>query len=394
MESSIFSIAAPNPINNEQNPINTELFFNEKKFNLNINQINFNEIIFIISCKNNNNYIEYKRGFSIQDFRDLSNNFRSFTLNEISNYLISLIKENKIKIINYTDDIIALNLKPLSGNNNNITLNLKKELNEKEKINQLYIMFKELKINMENKDKKIKELENKIYSNDIFKKEIIKELREKEQQIKLIQKKLNEVILDFRNFREKFNQRIGNKMKNPSKNILDNILRNSCIFQDMDEIKLLLSNISNNSTNLKLLYSSRIDKDNQEKLINSYIGKNDIIILVKTDKLRRFGGYAHECFEKGQFKKNDNKAFLFNLNKKTIFKSKGNETSICRDSNTNDYINFGNGEDLKIFHNFYTKQSITHQGNNDYDYKKESFAISGDENFNVSSLEIYQAIFN
>lgn len=395
MDSLVFSIAAPNPVDNEQNLINAELFFNEKKFILNINLINFNEIIFIISRKDNSNkYIEYKRVFSIQEFRDISNNFKLFyTLNEISNYLISLIKENKIKIINYTDYIISLNLKSLSENDNDITLNLKKELNEKEKINQLYNMFKELKINMENKDKKILELEKKISSNDNFKKKILEKLGEKEEQIKLFQKKLIEVIHAFNKFKEKVNHNLENIMKNPSKNILENILKNSCIFQDIDEIKLLFSNIANNSTNLKFLYNSKIDKENEEKLINSYIGKNDIIILVKTDKMRRFGGYAHECFEKGQFKKSDNKAFLFNLNKKTIFKSKGNEGSICRNDKTIDSINFGKEEDLKIFHNFYKKQSISHQGNNDYDYKNENFAISGDEIFNVSSLEIYQVIF-
>ena len=63
-----------------------------------------------------------------------------------------------------------------------------------------------------------------------------------------------------------------------------------------------------------------------------------------------------------------------------------------RDSNSLDSINFGIEEDLKIFHKYFQKPSITHQGDYDYDYKEEKDSISGDETFNIRSLEIYQAI--
>ena len=116
--------------------------------------------------------------------------------------------------------------------------------------------------------------------------------------------------------------------------------------------------------------------------------------MVKTDKLRRFGGYAHEFFEKEKFKKSDKNAFLFNLDTKKIYNSKGNDLSIWRGSINYDSINFGNGVDLKIFHKFFKRQSKTHQGNNDYDYKNEKNSLNEDESFNVSSLEIYQVLIN
>ena len=114
--------------------------------------------------------------------------------------------------------------------------------------------------------------------------------------------------------------------------------------------------------------------------------------MVKTDKSKRFGGYTHECFEKKIFTKKDINAFLFNLDKKSIYKSKGQGVSIWRGSLTFDSINFGTGADLKIFHNYFKRKNKTLQNNNDYDYKDEKYALNGEENFKVSFLEIYQIL--
>ena len=143
---------------------------------------------------------------------------------------------------------------------------------------------------------------------------------------------------------------------------------------------------------MKLLYDSEIEGENEEKLLNTYTDKNDLIILVKTNKYKRFGGYAHEYFEKNNFRKNDMKAFLFNLDKKEIYKSinKESNTSIWRGSNTFDSINFGTGTDLKIFHKFLSKECQTNQNLKDYDYKNENYALNGENYFKISYLEIYQ----
>ena len=170
-------------------------------------------------------------------------------------------------------------------------------------------------------------------------------------------------------------------------------MNNSNIFQDEDDIQLLLNNISNNPKDLKLLFNSKVDGENEEKLINTYIGKNDLIFLVKTHKSKRFGGYAHESFEKKNFKKTDFKAFLFNLDKKVIYKSKGGGNSIWRGSNTFNSINFGSGTDLKIFHKFLSEYNKTLQSIYDYDYKGEYYySLNGEEDFNISFLEIYQVL--
>ena len=93
--------------------------------------------------------------------------------------------------------------------------------------------------------------------------------------------------------------------------------------------------------NLELLFSSGIDGENEEKVKSAYINKNDILVLVKTKQNKRFGGYAHESFELNNFLKKDSKAFLFNIDKLKIYKSKNKDCSICRNSYTFNSINFG-----------------------------------------------------
>jgi len=305
------------PENEEKSIINKELVFKEMKFNFSINRINEDQIKFILLNKEIKDYKKYYNIFSLDNFKNMNKYFKMFDeLSELENDLISIIKDNNIEIINVTKNEISINLKVLSRNDNIVTIKLKKaEIEEKDKINILFEKFEELKQNNEIKDKKINELENKISI-------ILKEMDEKNRRIESLENDINEIKKNFNKFKEEINQNISkakSKLTNP---IFDNILKNSNIFQDEDDIKLLLNNISNNPKDLKLLYNSKVDGENEEKLINTYTEKNDLIILVKTDKSKRFGGYAHESFEKNNFKKSDINAFLFNLDKKKFINQK------------------------------------------------------------------------
>ena len=170
----------------------------------------------------------------------------------------------------------------------------------------------------------------------------------------------------------------------------EKILKNSTIFESEEDIEFLLKNFHNKKTYLELLYNSKDEEENEEKLLNAYIDKEDLIFLIKTNESKRFGGYAHESFQKEEFMKKDKSAFLFNLDKKTIYKSKGKSFSIWRGSNTKNSINFGTGTDLKIYHNFLTEQSKTYQTENDYDYKEEKYALNGTDSFKIINFEIYK----
>ena len=137
-----------------------------------------------------------------------------------------------------------------------------------------------------------------------------------------------------------------------------------------------------------MIFNSKEEGENEQKLIDAYTGKNNIIFLVKTVEDGRFGGYVSQSFEKNLFEKSDKNAFLFNLDEKKIFKSKGLRT-IWRSEYATDSINFGGGADLKISHTFLSKQGSIFP-DNDFDYNNGN--LYKDEDFNVAFLEIYQVI--
>ena len=405
MEAPVVLIEKPTPENKEKNLINVEVSFNDEKYDFNVDITSEDKIKFVLSNKDINNYIEYTNIFNLENFRSINKYFKMFdSLNEIGEDLISIVKENNYDITNDLNDTVSINLKIFSRSDSLVSIKLEKSENkEKEKISILYDLIKECKRNLETKDAKISELENKIAlitkSHETFKENILEELNKKEERIQALEKDIDELKNIVNNSKTEIiqkNEKVETIQKNEKKetyistNIFNNILENSNIFQNADEIVFLLEKIPNSHYKIKMVYNSKIDGENEDKLINSYIDKNDLIFLIKTDKLGRFGGYTHESFRKDKFKKSDKNAFLFNLNKKTIYNSTGKERSIWRGFNTSDSINFGNGVDLKIFHKYWKKQSKTHQGNHDYDYRNEDYALNGEESFNISFLEIYQ----
>ena len=143
----------------------------------------------------------------------------------------------------------------------------------------------------------------------------------------------------------------------------------------------------------KLAYSSEKEGENKKKLKNAYIGKNNIIIIIKTKKNRRFGGYAHESFLDKEFQKKDLKAFLFNLDDLKICKSLGSPHTIW--NNNLDSIDFGWGTDLRIFHNFLSNKNYTSQSEIDFQYDiNNNYVLNGEKYFDILFLELYEVHFD
>ena len=375
------------PKNDEKNIFNKEILYNEISYTFSINKFNEDKLKFIILNKKSKDTKKYYNIFSLDDFKKMNKYFKMFDdLNELENDLINTIKENNIEIKNIIEKEILINIKVFARNNNIVTIKLKQaEINEKDKINILFQKIEELEKNNEIKDKKIVELENKISN-------ISKIIDDKNKKILSLEKEISETKSNLNKFIEEINKKFTKLESKSDDFIYENILANSNIFQNKDDIQLLLNNISNIPKNLKLLYNSKIEGENVEKLIDTYTDRNDLIILVKTDNSKRFGGYAHECFKKNNFSKSDKKAFLFNLDKKKIYRSRGDTFTIWRGGNTQDSINFGAGTDLKIYHKFLSSSNKTFQIDfRDYDYDNETYALNGKEDFNIAFLEIYQA---
>jgi predicted nucleic acid-binding Zn-ribbon protein len=396
----------PHPIYEKETLLlNTNLEFNNFIYNFSIIDINNHNIKLLIKELENDNenkiLLITKKYETKLIFEDLKSTYKYFKMfdnyEETKNDFVELIKRNGVKIINIDEDELVLCIDLKTMTNNLMNVSLKKVIMSAKEMIDFYIS--ELK----DKGKKIGELnsEIKIIKNDIkLKDDKIVNLENSFNDLKNRIDTLENKISDYSELKEK----IPNIEKNLNKFVESmnksntKILNNSSIFQKSEEIQLLSNSISpDNEVSFKLVYSSKLYGENSEKLKEAYIGVNDILVIVKTKKNKRFGGYAHESFEDNEFQKRDKKAFLFNLDKMKIHKSRGTAHTIW---NFNlDSIDFGYGTDLRIFHNFLSNENYTNQNHSndnsdhDFDYNEETFALNGEKYFEILYLEIYKINF-
>ena len=198
-----FYVDTPIHKNEEKLLFNMPILFNDKKFSFNIYKINENKAKFNLSYKENND-IEYQNIIIFQNFGNMNKYFRMFNnINDLLNDLISIFKENKFEIQNYTNNLITINIK-LYSRYDNIDNIFSLNLNRVEKDDKEYIkvLLNEFKNNLEIKDQKIKDLENKVNylynTNELFKKNILEELKKKDKEINQI----NEAIISLNNYKE------------------------------------------------------------------------------------------------------------------------------------------------------------------------------------------------
>jgi predicted nucleic acid-binding Zn-ribbon protein len=397
----------PNPIYEKETLLlNTNLEFNNFIYNFSIIDINNHNIKLLIKEleKDNENKIllitkKYETKLIFEDLKSTYKYFKMFdNYEETKNDFVELIKRNGVKIINIDEDELVLCIDLKTMTNNLMNVSLKKVIMSAKEMIDFYIS--ELK----DKGKKIDELnsEIKIIKNDIkLKDDKIVNLENSFNDLKNRIDSLENKISDYSELKEK----IPNIEKNLNKFVESmnksntKILNNSSIFQKSEEIQLLSNSISQDrDVSFKLVYSSKLYGENSQKLKAAYIGVKDILVIVKTKKNKRFGGYAHESFEDKEFQKKDSRAFLFNLDKMKIYKSRGTAHTIW---NFNlDSIDFGYGTDLRIFHNFLSNENYTNQNHSndssdhDFEYDEETFALNGEKYFEILYLEIYKVNFN
>ena len=333
--------------------ITLDIEYKKKIFKISLFDIGKEEIKILAKEKNDEiSGVNYGIILKFEELKNLHKYFRMFdTFEEAKSYLIALSKVDSVEIdeIKENELILIFDLKTIK--NDKMMISLNKIINdEKEEISLLMKYY-----NQQNKE--------------------IQELRS-------IIANLNERIKILENHSQK-------KQENQkSYNIIY-----SNIIKKFEEFKFLSDAICKTcQLSFQYLYSSEIDWENKEKFKLAYLGKNDIIVLVQTKKGKRFGGYAHEAFQNDEdFIKRDEKAFLFNLDKMKIYKSKGYFHSIWNFGG--DSMDFGYGVDLKIYHEFLHKNNYTNQATTDYDYD-EDYALNGEKYFGIEYLELYKVIFN
>ena len=163
------------------------------------------------------------------------------------------------------------------------------------------------------------------------------------------------------------------------------------IIHSTEELELITRKINkaNKKITLNLLYKATVDSDKATAFHDKCDHAQSSLVLVETDKGKRFGGFttcswAGDCEEK-----KDEDAFVFSLDKMMIYENIPNEDAIgC-------YPKFGPiflGCQIRIYDNAFAKGGTTFEAGMNYETDEDYELTGGDRTFGVKDIEVYEII--
>lgn len=180
-----------------------------------------------------------------------------------------------------------------------------------------------------------------------------------------------------------FDQKIKDKMT-LKKYILSDIIEN------ITELDLFGKRLGrhNKRTTYNLLYKATRDGDKASEFHNLCDQKKNTLVLIKTDKGRRFGGFTTQTWEGDNINKKDDAAFVFSLDKLKVYPVESGEDAIgCYALNGPDFC----GWNIVIQDNFFSKskcytcdKELSYQTTEDYELN------GGEKYFGVAELEVFE----
>ena len=168
----------------------------------------------------------------------------------------------------------------------------------------------------------------------------------------------------------------------------------SNILNNLDELKMIESKLRKlvkgvKNINCRLLYKASQDSDKAEVFHRKCRGIENTVILVETDKNKRFGGFTTQNWDGDRTKKIDQYAFIFSLDKLKIYEINNGANSIeC-------YNNCGplfSGYFL-INDNAFKYGGRTFLKGNNYPINENLELTGSKDKFGVNEIEVFQIIF-
>ena len=269
---------------------------------------------------------------------------------------------------------------------------LKQKVNElsrtKEQINEIN--------NLKNEFQQINELKNQLNELNNLKNKTIEgnELQERIKYLENIRHQQEKEIKVLRESQAQIKQNTSYGME--SKQLYfeekpEQICVKGDIIHNANELELITRKInrSNKKITLNLLYKATADSDKANAFHNKCDQAHSTIVLIETDKGKRFGGFtscnwAGECVEK-----KDEEAFIFSLDKMMTYDNIHGEDAIgC-------YPKFGPifmGCQIRIYDNAFTKGGTTFEKGLNFNTEEDYELTGGDREFNVKEIEVYEVV--
>ena len=350
---------------------------------------------------NNNEQIlvdEYYQ--DIYTIDELKNNYKGFEfftdLTDFKNAFIDAIKANKFELL-IIKNILLLNVNILNYFNNIKEINvIIRPCVNRISPQELWNSFNKKNNSVNNdieKGKDVNIININLLENDSFINK--KRLRNKGTPSK--NNITSNIDNNFYSFSKNENAKIPSEVIDISINIrknelpefeYDSLARESDIISFLEEETLIGDAISDNpQKKYRLIYKASRDGDSAIKFHNMCDKYSNLIILIKTNKGIRFGGFTSNKFRATSHLKYDNNAFLFSLDLKKVFKIlPGNYAIYCYD---NSGPCFCKGS-LCVPNSFFTKYGKTRIAGGPFQFKKDYELNNGTEKFLIKELEVFQ----
>jgi hypothetical protein len=262
-------------------------------------------------------------------------------------------KKIKEEEINYLKAQIEESLKN-QKKSNEMLINKQKEINDLKNQNQIQQM-------------KILESENKLQQQQKIKQQMQWKQQQKQQINTPATKIANQTLTMHNSHRE---------------------LVEGEIIGSTSELELLTRKIckKHKKVILDLVYKATVDTDKAEAFHNKCDWLSRTLVLVKSGKGKRFGGYTTCSWKGNGIEKKDENAFIFSLDKMEIYDILPGEDAIgC-------YPRFGPvfmGCQIRIYDDFFTNGGTTFEKGVNYNTKEDYELTGGYKRFNVKEIEVY-----
>ena len=346
---------APKPTQNIQ-PYETLIEINKNIFNFHI-EYKTNGIIISIEVKNEIPPKKYEKLYSKKDLENINKFFRMFDDNlEVFNKLTELFNKKKF-ILDIKEQEIILELK-----NEIVEFSLNIPLIENNNINEL----------VKNLYNIIKDLKNDI-----------KELREENNNIK-------EKIKDLENKNEKLYEE--NKQ---IKIQIEEINNNSSYLINNEERKLISNWIKpNTKISFKLLYKATIDGDLMSTFHKKCDDKGPTLIIIKSSKGKRFGGYNPLSWDSTDKWKSDPLTFIFSLDTKKKYIITREDRKEYSSIGAPKHIGFGYYCGDILIRDQCMSRNDNRTNGKDHCYNTTlEYEFTGEENLTIGDYECYSVSF-
>ena len=361
---------------------------------------------------------------SFKEIKDLNKGFSLLnSINDFYDYLKVLSENKKINIKKDEEKIsltlfvevllkkekIEINLYP---GKIDLDLNIKNICKEliyiKERIKDIEIL--------KNENKELKEKQNKEINN------LREKDKENENEINRLKEKIEIQNKEINNLKDKLNEINELKEKIEIKNKELNYLKENGINNLKKEIKLLFENdrslimkdderslifseiekkMNKKIRKIKKLYQATIDGGDSINFHSKCDNIENTLIIIKSEGLRRFGGFTPIPWKsEGNYKDDPSlRTFVFSLdNKKIYYLKNGGRNSVCHSKNNGPC--FGEGFDIGIIGNPIKENTLYTYQEGSYDYKGDKYSLSEYEydksdrkKVKALEYEVFQVIF-